>query len=567
MLNNFPLPFSHKSDVAHTLAPTDDLCSQRLFLIVEYSQEVRQSIEKMLLNLGAKQVEFARTADAALEKLSQQRYDVILSSYDLGRGDDGLTLLEEAKERSLIKQSCVFILLARERRAKWIMSAVELCPDEYLLRPFTEVVLVERLRKAVRRRTAFRPVDEAIISKDYPAAIRTCDEALAQHDEFKLDFLQLKGSLLLKIGEFEAAKNHYTQVLETKMRAWAKIGLAQALTGLQEYETASALFHEVLADNARAMAAYDGLTDLYLAQEDFERAEEILKKAIDVSPRRIKRQQQLAEVAINNGNFDTAQEASYQVLTMAKSTWHRHPLHYLMIARLQMNQGEIGAAAHTVAELRKDFQVDPVGQWIADIIESQIQLKKGNQASATRLLDWAHAQQQQLSGQLAFMPEAQLEFARAFYAQRRFNLGDAVVRSLVRNYHDEPKWIKAASRLFQEIGRAEVGEQLIKENIQSVVEINNVAVQKAKTGQFEQAIEHFTKAHEEMPSNLKIMLNLINAVIAYGYHRGWDDNYMRIAQKFLLRAREMHPENLKFHKAQQAWIQLIDKLGKPDWAI
>ncbi|WP_230369681.1 response regulator [Paludibacterium denitrificans] len=83
--------------------------------------------------------------------MAKYEFDVVLCDYDLGNGYDGLYLFEEVKERNLIKQSCVFMIVTGERRAQRVISAAELAPDDYLLKPFTGEVLSQRLEKAMRR--------------------------------------------------------------------------------------------------------------------------------------------------------------------------------------------------------------------------------------------------------------------------------------------------------------------------------------------------------------------------------------------------------------------------------
>lgn len=60
-----------------------------------------------LSSVGANKVEYATRATEAMTKLSRFDVDVVMCDYDLGNGYDGLHLLEEIKERNLIKQSCV----------------------------------------------------------------------------------------------------------------------------------------------------------------------------------------------------------------------------------------------------------------------------------------------------------------------------------------------------------------------------------------------------------------------------------------------------------------------------
>ncbi|GGY09594.1 tetratricopeptide repeat-containing response regulator [Paludibacterium paludis] len=542
-----------------------DPFARKLFLVVDSVPEMQRALAMTLSSFGVDKVEFASKAGDALAKMSRFEFDVVLCDYDLGNGYDGLYLFEEVKERNLVKQSCVFMIVTGERRSQRVISAAELAPDDYLLKPFTGEVLSQRLAKAIRRRAAFRLVDEAILKHEYLAAIETCTRKIRERGEFTLDFMKLKGSLSLKIGDYDTARVLYSEVLALKNVPWAKMGLAKALSGLKAYQEARLLFEDVLADNDRVMEAYDWLARLHRLSHDLPQAQSVLKTAADLSPVVIRRQQQLAEVAMMNKDLGVAAQASRQVLDIAKYTWHRHPTHYATLARVQLAQGEAGAAARTLASLRRDYRYNELGEWMADVVDSQLQTASGNHARAASLLEGAHER----LGVMTASPDpgSRMEFARACYAQKRNDLGDATLCDLVRNHHDDEALLGSLGDLFEEVGRGEIGRDLIASNVQSVVDLNNRAVRDAQGGDFEGAIERFARALEDMPDNVQVMLNLANATVAYVHHAGWHESHMRRAAELLRRVREVAPANNKFQKILQSWRVLTEKSGKPHWGL
>lgn len=549
----------------HHEAAYHDQYGGRLFLVVDSVPEMQRALAMTLASFGADKVEYASRASDALSKMARYEFDVVLCDYDLGNGYDGLYLFEEVKERNLIKQSCVFMIVTGERRAQRVISAAELAPDDYLLKPFTGEVLAQRLNKAMRKRAAFRPIDEAILRNEYLVAIETCSRKIAERGEFTLDFMKLKGSLSLKIGDYDTARSLYMDVLRIKNVPWAKLGLAKALTGLKEHGEAKMLFEEVLHDNDRIMEAYDWLARLYREEHDFDQAQKTLKHATDLSPVVIRRQKQLAEVALMNNDLPTAEAASIETLEIAKYTWHRSPTHYAMLARVQLAQGETGNAGRTLGRLRRDYRYNPVGEWMADVVDSQLQTHSGNTGRAEQLLKQAEERFGQLAEDLD--PDAQMEFARACYEQHKTQLGDQVMRDLVRNHHDDEALLSKLDDVFDQVGRGEAGRQLIADNVQNVVDLNNMAVKEAQSGAFDAAIERFAKAHEELPNNIQIMLNLVNATMAYVHRNGWHESYMRRASEMLMKVRTVAPTNNKFQKMMQSWRLLTEKLGKPHWGL
>jgi CheY-like chemotaxis protein/Tfp pilus assembly protein PilF len=537
----------------------------RLFLVIDNVPEMQRALSMTLTTFGAEKIEHANRAHDALAKMQRYDFDVVLCDYDLGNGYDGLYLFEEIKERNLIKQSCVFMIVTGERRAQRVISAAELAPDDYLLKPFTGEILSQRLERAMRKREAFRVVDEAVQHSDYLAAIDACSKRIAERDEFLIDFMKLKGSLSLKIGDYEGAQNLYMDVLRIKAIGWAKLGLAKSLTGMKSYDEAKLLFEEVLTENGRVMEAYDWLARLYRTNHKNEEAQNVLKTATELSPSVIRRQQALSEVAILNGDLATAELASQTSLDLAKYTWHRHPTLYANLARIQLARDEPGQAARTLASLRRDYKADPTGEWMANVVDSQLSAKAGNLPRARELLDAAQATYKEIADTLP--PQAHIELARACYAQRDDEAGDAIMCELIRNHHDDEQLLENIGNMFTELGRSEAGRDLIAQNVQTVVDLNNQAVLAAQSGQFEEAITRFLKAHEELPGNVQIMLNLVNATLAMVQRQGWHEVHMRRAHEMLTKVRSLAPTNSKYQKLQQAWRVTTEKLGKPQWSV
>jgi len=536
---------------------------KRLFLVVDNVPEMQRALSTTLASFGAEKVEYANRATDALGKLSKYDFDVVLCDYDLGNGYDGLYLFEEARERNLLKQSCVFFIVTGERRAQRVISAAELAPDDYLIKPFTGELLAQRLERAMRRREAFKVVDSAVQRQDYLGAIEACERKMAERDEFLLDFMKLKGSLTLRIGEYDNAKALYLDALRLKNAGWAKLGLAKSLAGLKSYDEAKMLFEEVLTENGRVMEAYDWLARLHRANHHLDEAQNVLRIATELSPVVVRRQQALAEVAVLNGDLETAEAACQATLEIAKYTWHRHPTLYANLARIQAERGEPGQAARTLANLRRDYRHDEEGEWMANVLESQLSAKANNLPRAKELLDAAKLGHKHLASQLA--PEAQMELARACYVQHDEEGGDDIMRELVRNHHDDEALLERIGNLFEEVGRSEAGRELIAKNVQGVVDLNNAAVREAQAGHFEVAIERFAKAHEEMPGNVQVMLNLVNATLALVQRQGWHETHMRRAHEMLVKVRHIAPANSKFQKLQQAWRQTTEKFGKSQW--
>lgn len=537
--------------------------SSKLILIIDSVPEMQRALTMTLASFGANKVEFATRPGDAMAKLARYSFDIVLCDFDLGNGYDGLHLLEEAKTRNLLKQSCVFMIVSGERRSQRVLAAAELEPDGYLIKPFTGEQLRVRLDRAMRRREAFRCVDDALKQNDLLVAINSCNDHISQGDEFALDFMRLRGSLSLKIGDYLSAKSLYEEVMAIKAQPWAQLGLAKSLTQLKQYDEAKVMFDEVLSKNGRVMEAYDWLAKLYEAQNDMSAAQETLENAVQLSPLAIRRQKELAEVAVQNHDYDTAERALKKTIDVAKYSVYRAVEDYAALARVQIAKGDLQSANQTAGTVRREFRHNAVAEWMATIIDSQVFKKQGQPHRGRELLDEAIKRMPELEEKLS--QQAKMELIQACYAQGREDVGNSMVQQIVRNNHDNQHVLERLTRIYEQVDRLEVGKQLIAENVQSVVDINNQAVRLAQSGQLEDAVQMFMQAVEELPQNQQILLNAVNAILAMVHRKGWHETHMAHAYHFLERVRQMDALNGKYQKLQHSYRQVIEQHGKQQW--
>lgn len=537
----------------------------KLFLIIDSVPEMQRAMSMTLSSVGANKVEYATRATEAMTKLSRFDVDVVMCDYDLGNGYDGLHLLEEIKERNLIKQSCVFMIVTSERRAHRVIGAAELAPDAYLLKPFTGEQLLQRLERAVKRKDVMKGVDNFIMHHEYLSAIAECDKRISNKDEYIVDFLRLKGSLAIKIGDHLAAKTVYEQIMAIKPLGWAKMGLAKALTLNKQFDEARVHFEEILDENDHIMEAYDWLSKIQTAQGALANAQETVQKAVTLSPVVLKRQKALGEAATLNGDFGVAAEALQKTIDIAKYSAYRCVEDYANLARVQRLKGDLNAATQTAMQVRREFKGDPVASWVATLMDSQVQSDIGQQIRARELLDQAIMQFKDFGALLT--QDAQLELAHACYQQGRDEVGKQVMETLVRNNHDNEAVLKKIANVFALENREDIGQSLINENVQSVVDLNNNGVRLAQAGRLDDAVGIFMKAVEELPNNQQVTLNAVNAILGYIHKKGWHESYIAQAQGYLEKVRRMDPTSVKYQKLLQAYRAIVQKNGKNEWML
>ena len=522
-----------------SLGSAVDLSGLR-FLVVDSVPNMRAATCAQLSTFGAGQIEYASHAGDALGMIRRDDYDVILSEYDLGNGFDGLYLFEEARRHGLLKASCVFIIVTAERRATRVIGAAELAPDAIVLKPYTGETLYSKLMRAIRAKARLRPIDEAILAHDFLLAIRLCENGIQANDEDASALMRMKIHLLLRVGDWAAARDLCRETLAQADLSWARMALGKALYHLNGFEEALTVFQGVIAEHELVMDAYDWLARTQNALGDTTDALETLKRAATRSPYMVVRQRDLGELAWRNGDLATAETAMAETVRLARYSFWRDAGDWGRLAEVQLARGDNAGARRSAAEIRKEFREAPAAA-LADALDADIWLKLGDKQKARDALD------QSLQGLATLLapppPEIGLAVASACMSQQRFDVGEKIARTVLKNRHDDPALHARVTDVFRRAGREEQGQRLIEEITQDIVTLNNEAVRLAQAGELAQAAEQFIKAVADMPANALVLVNAANALLAFVNRQGWHDTYMRRVAEYLERAKDIDPDN------------------------
>ncbi|RZA32423.1 MAG: response regulator, partial [Lysobacteraceae bacterium] len=262
-------------------------------LIVDPNGGMRASLQNMLNQAGITRVESAVNASTAIKQLAKRSYDIILCEYDLGGpqgdGQDGQQLLEDLRHHRLITASTIFIMLTSEGVYDKVVSAAELTPTDYVLKPFTVDMLSTRIKRALERRTALLPVWQLAAQGKPVDAIRACTTAALASPRYALDFLRLKAELHVSVGEHAQAGSIYRDVLAERPLGWAGLGLARTMVAQGQIEEARDTLEQLVQANPRLMAAYDLLARCHEKLGATQDAQKVLEDAVSISPHMVRR--------------------------------------------------------------------------------------------------------------------------------------------------------------------------------------------------------------------------------------------------------------------------------------
>ena len=523
-------------------------------LIVDDLREMRLSLRHIVEALGARGIVEARSGADAIEKLRGEQFDIILCDYNMGEGRDGQQVFEEAKEHDLIAPHAVFIMITAENTANVVMSVVEHSPDGYIVKPMNKAVLETRMEKILARKKALKEVEIKLAAGAYADAVKICDDAIEKYPKMRVDLLRMKAEALCQLGEAEAVVDLCAEVLVERDIPWATVYMGRARYIEGNRDKARALFNKAIDQNNTVMEAYDWLVKVDRESGDLNEAQQTQQRAVTLSPNSIRRQQVLADLAISNGDYETGRAAFQSAVNLGRHS---------CFARVEDRLGLVNAVAETKGptEALKVLQgfgrrrgrgrraMGDAVDWRIDLSKGQLMLSNGQEAEAKRAIESAH------KGYSAEPCDAAdptaIALAKSCFDTELTDEARAIMDRVVRENHDRDDVIAAARDMFAQLGMEGAGDELIDSARQAVVDINNRGVALAKERKLDEAVELLTQASDELPGNLTVAINVIQALLAQVRAEGPTSERIYAVREYLKRAEQIDPENPKLRKLRE----------------
>lgn len=324
------------------------------YLVIDDQEATRQTLKICIQSMGGFSVDQAQNFNEAFHRIRAQMPDVIICDYILGTGRTGQQLLEDLRRSESLPDTVAFIMVTAERSYEQVVSAVELAPDDYIIKPFTPATLRTRLDRVIRKKIFFRHFYEHKRNRQFDGALAEL-ETLAQDEDskpYRFDIMRARAETLLSAQRYQDALESFDTILGIYPFPWALAGRARALQRLNRYEEASATADDVLEASPNYFEAYDLKADIYCDLGEFDKAQEVLHKASERTPRNWRRKRALSNVAKLNGDFDTAQRLIEEVI--ANDRVAGVPVRdRIELARTALASGNIDLAKSTIAELIK----------------------------------------------------------------------------------------------------------------------------------------------------------------------------------------------------------------------
>ncbi len=474
----------------------------------------------------------ASDGEEAIQLISQNNFDVILCDYNLGNGKDGQQVLEESKEKDLLPYSTIYIMTTAENTSEMVMGAVEYMPDDYLSKPFTKEVLISRLKRLVERKENLKDISLSIQQRDYVSAIEKCKKLLEKSPPNRYELLKIQTDLYIRINDYGSAENIVRNVLEEREIPWALLDLGKIHFFRKNYDDAQYIFEDLADDNPNFLFAHDWLSKVHEKKGDLINSQSALIKAVEKSPKAIKRQKILANISFQNKDFDTSEKAYKHIVRTGKYSCYLSPDDFSGLAKVYLQKDMPIDAMNTISSMKESFKAsDPELKMKSYVNEAFIYNEMLNTRKTVSSLKTIMGVFDSAPGSMHSTDAVAI--ATLCYSNNMTEKGNKLIRHAIRNNHDNQDTINQISKHLEKIGLPKETIESLMKSRDEVVALNNRGVKLATSGKIKESISLFIEAASAMSENKVINLNTAQSLIMHMKNIGANKELLQETKNYL----------------------------------
>ncbi|AXR06535.1 response regulator [Salinimonas sediminis] len=488
-------------------------------LIIEDQRPFLLLLRGLLNSMGCTDVVTKSSAEQALALCAKQKFDIIIADLHLGaERKNGFELVEELRIRQLIKPSSIFMLISADSARPVVLGSVERRPDDYLIKPFSQVQLKNRLNRAWQKRQALLPIYSAINAEQPQIAIDACHSIIQANTNYQHSAEQLLVELYWQEAQYQQALEVIKPYEQGQNAQWVKTALARTYLQLGKAETAIALCDQILMKNRFSAEAYDIIAHARQAINDGEAAIAAINQAIKLSPYSLPRYYSACDIARLNKDYMLASQACLAIWDLSKRTVHQNIAHWCGYIRSMLDVAEYTEDKRT----RNRYQQDAL-----------LQLQRGrfDEAVARMSGDFNYdIYEQVVLARIATLDGKKLDAKRALFQSQQ---------SIDAGYESYPLYYAPDSlKVMLELGEYEDAQPLaellslhrdsLDPNTSHAVELasakatdkqsaylqfNRQGISLYQQNKFAEARMAFTQAQDYAPVNTGVALNLMQCIL------------------------------------------------------
>ena len=297
------------------------------FLIVDDQKTFHVLLKTMLSNKGAKKISFADSAESAVKLANHNEFDIYLIDYNLGSGKNGAQLLEYLRHNQLIPANALCFIITGDSEKGMVLTAIEKAPDDYLMKPFSQTLLFNRLNKAAQKKLALSAIFEAINAQQYTKAIQLCKEKIETGDKFSGICRSLLADIYITIEQFIDAEDILRAEVNKRPLVRASITLGKVYYLQQKYRAAIRILTTIVSNNHLHMEAYQWLSRAYRDSGELDKALEMLTHAANMTHHSIEKHQEVALLAQEVNEHKLMLRSYHSILQLSRNSFYPDPCH------------------------------------------------------------------------------------------------------------------------------------------------------------------------------------------------------------------------------------------------
>lgn len=328
-------------------------------LVVEPQATMRSILAAQLRDLGVGHITTVqRTRDARLA-LERGPFDIVLCSREFeGVPDNGQELLDELRRENQLPYSTVFIMLCTSVTYHQVVEAAESALDGLVVRPCSATALEARLMEARKRKRVLGPILQALDAGHDDEGLVLAMKRWTSQQPYGAWCGRLAGELLLRLNRADEARKVFGTLAAPADAAWAWLGVARAQMATGQLVQAQQVVQKVLAAEAGNADAHDLEGRLLIEQCQFDRALESYRRAADITPSCLLRNQHAGALAFYQGQAEAANVWLERAVSLGAQSKLFDALTLALLAMLRHDANDMSglrAAAAQLAQYRSRF--------------------------------------------------------------------------------------------------------------------------------------------------------------------------------------------------------------------
>lgn len=350
-------------------------------LIVEPQPTMRSILAAQLRDLGVGHVtSVQRTRDARLA-LERGPFDIVLCSREFeGLPDNGQDLLDELRRENQLPHSTVFIMLCTSVTYHQVVEAGESALDGLIVRPCSAAALEARLLEARKRKRELGSILQALDAGNDEAGLALAMRRWVSQQPYAAWCGRLAGELLLRLNRPDEARKVFEKLALPSSAPWALLGVARAQMAAGQLQQAQAMVQRVLQAEPGNADAHDFEGRLLIEQGHFDRALASYRRAVEITPSCLLRNQHAGALAFYQGQAEPATQWLATAVSLGVQSKLFDALTLALLAMLHADAGDLPGlkgAASQLAQYRQRFAGSARLQRLEQGVEALLALTEG----------------------------------------------------------------------------------------------------------------------------------------------------------------------------------------------